>query len=356
MISSLFQYYNHILKKSKKCVLSKSFLNLKNQKQIFIIDYPNVIYILHEKYKNKNNLILAFYNFLLENQTSTVFIISKKVIIDNEPFDIETIIDKGAEITGKSLNKNKTKNKNKNLIIINLDYQKKISSSIDDLIGYFICFVIFVYLSQCGINPARKLKMVTNDKQFFDKNLFGKTDDERKYNVNITRDLKISFYEGSKNFGLSNNVLNERHIKDFLKEYIVTTSQDTEHLECNLSFLNELLLDKSKSKTRKNYGYFTRESKINPHFSKNKFSKKIDFSYENINSLQKTTSGSKLVKRCKTYKKIRDKSNNLKKMYYLYAFIKYVQMSLNTLRSDGKDYGDFYGGMSKESILALFDK
>ena len=158
---------------------TKSFLQVSSSKSILIIDYPNIIHILFEKYKDKNQVIKHFYHFIyseLERKTN-IIIITKNVTIDDNTFDIETVLNIGAQITQKQIDRSYFDKESIQIYHLSYSNPHRISSSIDDLLGYFICFVLFAYLTHSGIQPSQRLKMITNDKQFFDKNLFGKTQD-----------------------------------------------------------------------------------------------------------------------------------------------------------------------------------
>ena len=65
--------------------------------------------------------------------------------------------------------------------------------------------------------------------------------------------------------------------------------------------------------------------------------KMVDFTYDELNGIQK-----KITNKCMTYSR---RNGNLKKYFYLYVYIKYIQSYLND---------DFYGSMSKEKIILLF--
>ena len=93
-LSSCFKYYYGKIKicnnnfKNKSCKnigLTKSFLQVKSKGSLVIIDYPNIIYILYEHYKDKNKVIQCFYEFIYKElkENTKFYIISKIVIIDN---------------------------------------------------------------------------------------------------------------------------------------------------------------------------------------------------------------------------------------------------------------------------------
>jgi hypothetical protein len=118
-----------------------------------------------------------------------------------------------------------------------------------------------------------------------------------------------------------------------------------------LSVLVELLLNNKKVN-----GFFknSHSKKYNDNFVRSNITRKRieHFDYNSMNVLQK--------KRHKTFKKCRktvvlNKKNDLKRNYYLYAFIKYMQIYMSTTNNKEKKYGDFYGNYSKNYIIELFD-
>ncbi len=390
MISSIFLYFygnimvkNNYDKQHKKLELSETFINLKKSKNIMILDYPNIIHTLKHQYEKNDIVIEKFYNFIYRylKNGSTIFIISKFFNIDGFCYDINKIFNIGKTITGKTINQKYFLQEKLN--IININFGKYVSTSIDDLLSHFICFVIFVYLSNSNINPEKKdnknqllnkLNLITNDRQLFDKNLFGKTEDEIKEKINYDHiELDKLYYDTKENSYRRNvNVLDKLIIQYFLKEYVVTLSKDTKFLDCNLMLLIEGLM-REKNKNIKYNGYST-SNYIDPHFNPNtiidnfSFKKRInDYSYSNLNELQREIKkdDNKLhegmfmkvypIKICNPRKRIIDKNNNeLKKYIYLYAFIKYTQMNLHSTFYNNKYYADFFGGYAVEEILKLF--
>ena len=141
----------------------------------------------------------------------------------------------------------------------------------------------------------------------------------------------------------------------FLSKYVIANVNDTQNIECNISLLLESLLMK-KTKTAKRYGYYRQNKwpEYNPNFTKKNFTKKRlpNLSYDNLNKKQKLIQQSSEFKNCKL-SKMRDNQNGLKEYYYLYVFIKYVQLYLNTTTYDNEEYGDFFGSYSKQQILKI---
>ena len=96
-LSSCFNYYygkvklvNPKLQQTVDLKLSKSFLSVKDKGTLVIIDYPNVIYTLYEKYADLNKVVNHFYNFIhsqLTNHQTKFYIVSKQVIINNINFN-----------------------------------------------------------------------------------------------------------------------------------------------------------------------------------------------------------------------------------------------------------------------------
>ena len=266
-LSSCFKYYYGNIKicnkhkqfttsSCKSIGLTNSFLQVINNGPLIIIDYPNIIHILYEKYKDKNKVIRKFYEFIyrgLNTSNTKFYIISKNVIIDDIPFDIKTVFNQGSILTGKIIDKKYFDHEHIN--IYDLNYKIKISSSIDDLLGYFICFVLFVYLSKSGIDPnkkernnLKKLTILTNDKQFFNKNLFGLTEEEQKNHIQISKDLIVNKLilivdpnDEIKKYVFKGDNLEGELIRSFLNEYISTTVKDTKNLECKMIVLLEIM-------------------------------------------------------------------------------------------------------------------
>lgn len=377
-LSSCFKYYygkiqicinenNNInnksksIESSKSCQnisLTKSFLQVKSKGALVIIDYPNIIHILYEHYKNKNKVIHYFYEFIYTQlkKNTKFYIISKKVIIDDVNFDIDTVFNEGAHLTGKIINEKYFTNEHIN--IYDLNYKIKLSSSIDDLLGYFICFVLFVYLSKSGINPnenqdsyssLHKLNIITNDKQFFNKNLFGLTEDEQKHHIEIMKDLRVNKLTLHNNkYEFTYNNLDGELIRSFLNEYITTTAKDNKNLECKMLILFEI-----------------HNNSIN---KMNSYESQDIFSYDNLNTIQKKYLNN-YYNKCKGLNTIVTKEKDLIHYYYLYFFIKYVQMYLhgsgsnnnnnisisnNNIFNLNKNKKYFYSSFSKEEIITLF--
>ena len=110
-LSSCFKYYyGNIQLCNKTCkglVLCKSFLETKEKGPLVIIDFPNVIHILYEKYKDKNKVITYFYSFIYKQllQSTKFYIIAKKVVINSIILDVKTIFNEGYILTGKLIEK-----------------------------------------------------------------------------------------------------------------------------------------------------------------------------------------------------------------------------------------------------------
>jgi hypothetical protein len=345
-LSSCFQYYyGNIEICNKICnplVLSNSFLETINKGPLVIIDYPNIIHILYEKYGNKEFVYKIFYTFIYNqlNQLTKFYIISKNVVIDNIPFDIETVFNEGYKLTGKIIDKKYFKKEHINIYNLSYSIKENVSSSIDDLLGYFICFILYVYLSNSNINPNEKLNqlfkkinIITNDKQFFNKNLFGLSEDERKFKINIKNDLSINILTVENNhYTFVKNKLDKLLLINFFNEYMVTTSNDIKNLECKISILLQIL-----------------------HNSTYKTNTQQFFSYNNINHLQKKyLEKYKYKSKCNGLEKIITKENNLLKYYYLYTFIKYIQIHLHANNKTKLGEIELYGSQSKEKIIHIF--
>ena len=345
--SSCFKYYygNVIITPNIKLHYSDTFLDSHLYNKIIIVDYANVIHILFRKYKNFSEVSNRFYHFILKHvrNNDKLIIVSKIVNLEGQSYDILNLLNTGQKITGKYVDN--IYFEKEQLCIYNLEYNTNvpISSSIDDLLQYFFTFVMFVYLTdKSSKNSSNKLMLITNDKQTFDKNLFGKTPDEIKNRIHYLKDVFLNKVSLSNGYVLINNELDQQLLRHFLKTYVTENIQDTQNLECNLSFLLELI-----NGNKKHFGYFQKRNIMNPNFIQKKYTKKIhDYSYKNLNAIQKKTLKQRL-KMCHSKKKF-------KKIYYLYAFIKYVQTYQNTMKHNGELYSDFYGHLSVEQIERLF--
>ena len=376
-LTSCFKYYYGKIKfinKTQEQLLdySKSFIDVKKANSIIIIDYANIIWMLHYKYKNKLTIIKKFYTFIYEQlqKNSYIYIISKFVVIENINYDVDIVFNLGKKLTKKNIDPSYFTNEQ--ICIYNFGYNISVDSSIDDLISYFLCFVLFVYLLNNNIDPAalkssnsfKKLLLITNDKQFFDKNLFGKTDNEiKKVNIKNLFFKKLMITNETNenhrnNFYFKENIFEEELIKFFLRENDIANIHDTENLECNISVLLELLLkQKKQNKIKDINGYFMNHNKFpkyNPNFTKKHFTRKNipNFSYNNLNNIQKKNTKKLHFKSC-NLTKIKHK-NNIIDYYYLYTFIKYIQLYSNTLTYENEEYGDFFGNLTKEQIYELF--
>jgi len=361
-LSSCFKYYYGnvtIQQNSKvsKLQYSTSFLTTVKYNQIIIIDYANIMHILFEQYNNNFELAsLHFYKFILTQlkKKNKIIIISKTIVLTGAQYDVLHVLN-----IGKQMAKETIKSKyfvSEQLCIYNLEYTAKLSSSVDDLLQYFLTFIMFVYLLDNNKDPSsnnstlQKLQLITNDKQRFDKNLFGKTDEERKAKIKYLYDLlysKVSISNGE--FVLTHNTIEQLLLRQFFSNYVRENIKDVDNLECNLTVLLELL-----HQNKVNYGYFMNNSKeYNPNFKKTNFTRKKlpNFSYNNLNYNQKKNR--KSMKICKSNHSL-ERNQNLKRNYYLYAFIKYIQLYQNTIHHNGEEYGDFFGSFDREQIVKLF--
>ena len=59
-------------------------------------------------------------------------------------------------------------------------------------------------------------------------------------------------------------------------------------------------------------------------------------------------------KKCKNLSTVLNDDDNLLKYYYLYTFIKYVQIHLYSYVKNGNRYGELFGSQKKEDIIDLF--
>jgi hypothetical protein len=314
-------------------------------------------------------VISHFYTFIYKHVllNETIFIISKNVAIPNLDFNftIQNVFTIGRKITSLVINE-KYFNEEK-LNIYNLQYKKNISSSSDDLLGHFICFNLFVYLFKNNKKPENKIVMMTNDKQYFNKNLFGTTYDENKHQIHFDNDIVIEKLGITKQgYKLTRDIFDEMLIKNFFTEYIVTNQDDIVDMECIIVSLIELLLNTNRKNKLYTGKYVSSKQNINKNFTRKKFIKKTtNFSYNQLNKLFVKTieERKKDVARngfhciLHNIKQITYKNGNLKKIYYLYAYIKYIQSFLhkNIINNHkSKILYDFYGNIDKDKIIQLF--
>jgi len=321
--------------KSNKIVKNKTVKKFAVTNSVYIIDFANVIYILQKQYILPDKVYAAFYRFVYDklNQGSHIYIVSKLVIINNISYDIQKVFREGERLTNKGLNFLN------NIYIFNLVYPIKTSSSIDDVLSWLLCIVIFSKIS----NPSR-IKMITNDKQGFEKNLFGLTSEERNNNIRIARDLTVTTLDFNNNYNYI-KVKESTQIAAFIDSFVTSVSENTAHLECNISLLVETLMKKKR---------LTGTTRHNRNFIRHQFvkSKIPHLDYDSLNAEQKKhlseSSTNPAVRRCKPFLYLREPhSTNLDKKYYAYAVIKYIQMYLNK-------NNDFYGSWDKEKIIKLF--
>lgn len=184
----------------------------------------------------------------------------------------------------------------KNVHVFNIEYKIIVSSNIDDLLTHFLCVVIFVGLLRLKLDPKNRIVFVTNDKQNFQKSLFELTEDERKKKISVN-DVTIT----------------------------EITVKGKRKISCVKKFLNE---------------YMTREKNVTLKCSVTQMVKAIrknDFNYQYLNAIQK-----KLTNKCMKHSR---KNGNLKKYFYLYVYMKYIQYYLRN---------DLFGSMKNEEIISLF--
>jgi hypothetical protein len=287
-------------------------------------------------------------------------------------FNIQNVFNIGQKLTSLIIPKSYFDNEKINIYNLQYKNKNKISSSSDDLLGHFICFNLFVYLFKNNKKPENIIIMMTNDKQYFDKNLFGMTYDENKYNINFQNDINIQkLVHDNYQYKLVNDALDEFFIRNFYKEYIITNQDDTKDMECIIVSLIELLLNNNRKNKLYTGKYVTshQNTNINKNFTRKIFIKKTtNFSYNQLNKLFIKTIGERNKKTknktpdnmdCifKHMKNITYKNGDLKKTYYLYTYIKYIQSFLhkNIINNHkSKIVYDFYGNIEKDEIIQLF--
>jgi hypothetical protein len=322
-LTSCFIYYEQKLLKHKhktqykpnSTKLASSFTKLKTH-PILIVDYPNIIHILYDQLQNQTHiqkretLKTRFEHFFQTHSDHIIVLLCKKVTIDNQDYSIQHI-----------LNTTSSPPQHKNLHIYELDYENHISSSMDDLLGHFICFVGLMYYMQTqqtktqNQNPKNHIQYITNDKQTFDKHLFGKTQEEAHQTLYLN---KVSYNSQTHIYDLVRDKMNEKIVKTFLKTQMIFKTNQTKHLECNMKqFIQFISNPPSKTQT-----------------------------YEEIDKIQHqylTQRRNETRKNCNTSKFTR--KNHLIPSYYLYGMIKKTQAYLR---------GDLYGAFSREKIAELF--
>jgi len=351
--------------KSKNLVLTKHFLETKKYKRVIIIDYANVMYVLHDKYRDRQTAAMKFYQYILKQlrENRKIIMVTKDVFIEGEDYTVQTILFIGASNQSKRERITSQHFASEQLCIYLLNFfspsgntnRKHISSSIDDVLQWFIMFVLFVYykknkiriLGRNASNESNKLTLLTNDSQFFDKNLFGKTENEKANHIDYLRNLHVQHVDMREGkYVAVSNPLEQSIVADFLRHYVVENIHNTNSLECNLSVLIEQLL---REKTQN--GFFRRHTRNRRHSDYN-----ANFTRQNITKHRitkydyKTTNGIARNSTKKCRKQVLFGKSGLKPNYYLYAFIKYIQMYLNTTQDK---YGNFYGNYSKEAIANL---
>lgn len=367
------QFKNDQLKDNVKVNLrlSKSFIKTSSPstKSIIIIDYANIMHTLHNEYKHKKLVVERFYTFVYNalQKNNLIYIVSKHVQIGDISYSVEDIFQEGERITAKKLNRRFLENES--LVVYDLEYTKQISSSIDDLIGWFICVNVYSFLIQHNKDPTatvnntnassslsfplKKLNLLTNDKQLFNKNLFGLTDQERKTHIDMIRDLSVKRLVKNKNvehYKLQENPFEQTLVRYFLKEYVVANIHDTKDLKCNISILLKHFTGNFRQQQQQNGSKTRKNKKIRTHRV---------MSYKKMNELQKEILHNKTSRKvCKRFDKVINPSTHeLYVYYYLYAFIKYVQMQMYTTKHHGKEeHADFYGALSVKDIIHIFSK
>ena len=349
---------------NSKSKLAKVFTTIsKSNAPIFIIDYANIIHILFEHFHSIDKTIRYLYLFL-HNQLkngSTFILVTKKVKLGNTMLDILEVLEKGKQLTGKTIDE--TYFAKEKINIYHVDYHDKVSSSIDDIFTWFFMVVLFRHVTKEKVHleprkykgfpfPLSKVNLLSNDKQFMDKHLFGKTPEEGNHKTIAFG--KIVVKDGK--YVLFQDVKENQQVMDFLQTFFITRVDDTQDLECRLSLLLEILL--SKKKKEEPLGYFRQNGypEYNPHFLQEDIRNSVWLDYSKANQKVQEYLSKTEMHLCKKQSSLLDTAGNLKPLYYMYAYIKYIQMYMFSLTNEGKVYGDFYGGFSKEQLFSLFPK
>jgi len=332
-------YENYIFKKTplsyQKQKQSNTILNVLLQNgPIIVLDYSNIIYVLHDVYKSRLTVIRLFYSFLYTQicvNNAVIIVLSKNVIIkeDGVQYFITDVLKTGKKLTKKNI-PNFYFEKHQ-LVIFQLDYPIKISSSVDDFLGYFFVVVIYAFLKSHNINPLeqmklvsesssstssfkfQKLNMITNDRQNFEKNLFGVTDMEELESISLFQIRTNSFFYDTS----IDKKKDEFLLRTFLNTYITTKTEDIHHLSCFIRgivkhFHSPSFLSKKTSFVLFSYRFFKKKLKeIIPTLCTRSLTKENEYYY-----------------------------------YYLYVLIKSVQRQLF--------HNKLFGNFSKETIQSLF--
>ena len=331
--SSLFTYYYGkvvLTKNGMKKTLANHF-SLEGP-PVCIIDYANVIHILFEKYRNVDRVIQHFYTYLLRllYKGTRVILITKMVVIDNHPMDISHVLNMGKIQTKKEIDRSYfTSN---HFLVYNMNYNVKVSSSIDDLLGHFISFVCFAFFINHGIDPKEKLTLLTNDKQYFDKNLLGKMEQEIDLGLDVRKDLVVNTVDLNTqgNYVFVDSPLDSLLVRFFLHDYMYSVSKDTENLECNMMFLLQMIY------SRNDISYPSINEQVKEYLKKEK---------EKERDKEKDKERDEYKDLCKSNEMILDSRHRLRKNYYLYALIKHTQVYLY--------HNQFYGGISKDEMIHM---
>ena len=295
---------------------------------IWIIDYPNIIHTLHEKFHNEKQVIKYFYLFLHDQlmvHKATIIIIVKNVNIDNKyNYSMQNVLYTGQKITKKDISLLVT-SASSFLFMYEIEYVPKISSSIDDLLGYFITLVLFSFLNAIGENPRRKLTILTNDAQHFDKHLFGKNVNEKTQTVHLFSYLPTSLSKEKVQLVKVHSLKEEKLFRSFLKIYVINQMYDTAELSCFLIGIIDKLNLITKKKNSNTFRFLlTYETFI-----------------KKVHKLQ-----SQLCVQPITFSV--SSASHYYYYYYLYVLIKCVQATLFE--------NNLFGAVSKKEIVQFFRK
>lgn len=336
--SLLFQYYygEVVLRQKGRSVRLKGNLALNTHIKTWIIDYPNIIHILFDHYKNTEHVIRSFYAFVLRElkRGSRLVCVAKLVILSNENMDIMNVLNKGKQLTGKTIDAKYFKTDH--MVIYNINYKIVVSSSVDDLVGHFICFVLYAYMMNHTVDPREKIIMFTNDMQYFDKNLLGKTPQEQTFKLDAIQDLYINkvVLDTHRNYVYKEDPLDSLLIRHFIHDYVYTVSGDTKHLECNIQFLLQLIHTNTDNDKVEDISYDSINDQVKKYF--------IPVDKTNIKRVQTIPN----KKSCDSKKELLGaKGSSLLKNYYLYTLFKNTQLYLFQ--------NNFYGSYPKKQIVDM---
>jgi hypothetical protein len=217
-----FKQKNINIKRATRSKIKRSSFCAK-EKQIYVVDYANIMYILYNHLQDVDQVIIHFYRFLLTQtqKNNKVFLIAKPVKINNILVDLSMLLHAGKKLTSFTVDAKK-------LYVYNLTFPRGSKpSSVDDLVFWFIAISLFTELLVEGKNPRKVLHLLSNDKQYFNKIIFQLSAQELK-------ELRLTTLDASGNEVKSPM---EGHVKKNLKALMMSDKDKKEeaaNLECTI--------------------------------------------------------------------------------------------------------------------------